>query len=59
MVKEQYNWKTVPIVIERCLANGAEESLIGGYDDLTAYLAATTTEEATNDMDSHNGRSNS
>lgn len=58
MVKEQYNWKTVPIVIERCLVDGADESLIGGYDDLTVYLANTTTEEVTCDLDSHNSRSN-
>ncbi len=33
--KKQYNWPTVPIVVE---VNGDDEKLIGGYVDMRKYF---------------------
>ena len=57
-VKEQYSWRTVPIVVERSGTNGANENLIGGFDDLSAYLSTEITDGGSCDLDSNNGRSN-
>jgi glutaredoxin len=53
-IKEQYNWKTVPIVIERSIITGGDEILIGGYTDLSTYLEPTTNNGEARDLDSHN-----
>tara|TARA_R110000824_G_scaffold320579_1_gene507548 strand:- start:100 stop:399 length:300 start_codon:yes stop_codon:yes gene_type:complete len=37
-VKQRWNHKTVPIVVERDLHNTEYERLIGGCDDLQTYL---------------------
>jgi len=40
MIKEKYNWKTVPIVIK---VEEDSEELIGGYTDLVDYLNEKST----------------
>ena len=35
MVKEKYDWPTVPIIIR---VTEEKEELVGGYDDLVEYL---------------------
>ena len=44
-VKQKWDHKTVPIVVERDLHNVEHEKLVGGYDDLTTYLQPETIEE--------------
>ena len=34
-VQDKYNWRTVPIIVERV---GEEEHFIGGYTDLVEHL---------------------
>jgi len=43
-VKQKWNHRTVPMVIERDLYDNNYESFIGGYDALCAYLTLTTDE---------------
>ena len=55
---EAYDWPTVPVVVERQLLDGSAESLMGGFDDLCAYL--TPEEEVgdeKHDMDRSSNRS--
>ena len=51
-VKQRWNHRTVPMVIERDLYDSGHESFIGGYDDLCAYLTPTTIEGDTSGLDS-------
>lgn len=53
VLQEQYEWPTVPVVVERSLFDGTSENLIGGFDDLCTYLDTNTEESgASDDVDS-------
>jgi glutaredoxin len=51
-VKQRWDHKTVPMVIERDLYDNNHESFIGGYDDLCAYLAPPLSDGGTGGLDS-------
>ena len=55
--KERWVHKTIPIILERDLYDSDHEMLVGGYDDLCAYLDQhfrEPTEGDSCDLDSRN-----
>ena len=52
-VKKKWDYKTVPVVVERDLHYIEHENFIGGYEDLYSYLSPEAIEGGSHDLDSN------